>query len=44
MTLSSEYAKGADIDGDGSITIKDATFVQKYIAGISTGYNIGTAI
>lgn len=44
LTLSAEYAKAADIDGDGSITIKDATFVQKYIAGISTGYNIGTAI
>lgn len=44
LTLSAEYAKAADIDGDGSISIKDATLIQKYIVGISTGYNIGSAI
>lgn len=29
---------------NGSINIKDATLIQKYIVGINTGYNIGSAI
>ena len=33
-----------DANGDNLITIADATLIQKYIVGINTGYNIGSAI
>lgn len=33
-----------DANGDSLITVADATFIQKHIAGINTGYNIGSAI
>lgn len=31
-----------DVDGDKSVKIKDATLIQKYLADIYTGYDIGS--
>ena len=43
-TVADKYIKAADVDGNGDINIKDATFIQKYIAGIQIEYNVGSAI
>jgi len=34
----------ADVDGSGSVNIKDATAIQKYVAKIETGYPIGETV
>ena len=34
----------ADVDGDGELTIVDATFIQRYATGIPTPYDIGKFI
>ncbi len=43
-TIADKYIKAVDVDGNDDINIKDATFIQKYIAGIQIEYNVGSAI
>ena len=44
ITLTETGAKLADVDLSTSVNIKDATAIQKYIAGMDTGYDIGKTI
>ena len=44
LTLSEAERKAADTNCDGMINIKDATEIQKYIAGSGTEYKIGELI
>jgi hypothetical protein len=34
----------ADVDGDGEITIIDATYIQRYLAEMDTPYRIGETV
>ena len=43
-TITDDYSKADDVDGNGVVNIKDVTWIQKHIVGINTGYNIGSAI
>ena len=36
--------KRGDVDGDGKLTIFDATFIQRYLNGIKVTYPINQAI
>ena len=42
--LSKTGEKLADADGSGDVNIKDATVIQKFIAGMDTGYHVGQSV
>ncbi len=36
--MSNEQKASADVNGDGSVSVLDATLIQKYIAGLITEF------
>ena len=41
MTLTEKQVLAADVDGDGIVTVIDATLIQRYVANMSVKYDIG---
>ena len=44
VAFSTQTLKLADVNGDNLVNIKDATIVQKYVAGISVPYKVGQEV
>ncbi len=43
-TLDETEEVAADVDGSGNVNVKDATAIQKWVAGIEKGFAIGEGI
>ena len=41
VELTETQAKAADVNADTKVNVNDATAIQRYVAGIDTGFAIG---